>query len=469
MFETSIYIKRRQALVTALQEQAVCSGLLLFPGNRQSPINYPDNYYQFRQDSSFLYYFGIAEADLAAVIDLSSAKAVLFADDTSMDSLIWTGPSPSAEGLRLLCGADAVKPRADFAAFAGSFADAQKSALHFLPPYRAETAIELAEILKVAVADIPGKASIDFIKAVIAQREIKEDIELMEIELAVSITRDMHRAVMAAIKPGLKEAQLLAEAYKVAYGSGGMPSFPAIATSRGAVLHNHSYSHTLRDGGLFLLDAGAESPRAYAGDLTSTMPVSGRFSDRQKAVYEIVLKAGAAAARALKPMQAFRNAHIAAAVTIVDGLKDLGLMKGDSREAVAGGAYACFFPHGVGHQMGLDVHDMEGLGEDLVGYGSEKRSGIFGLKSLRLAKPIKPNMVFTIEPGIYFIKGLIEAWKSEKRHEAFINYKELEHWLDFGGIRNEENWVCTESGIRRLGPSFDKSIAAIEEACNRSL
>ncbi len=462
MFETSVYVERRHALAIALRDRGIKTGLLLFPGNRASPMNYADNAYPFRQDSSFLYYFGHAEADLAAIMDLSEGKTVLFTDDPGLDSLVWTGPRPAAQELMAMCGADAVKPRAAFAAAGG-----QGKPIHFLPPYKADTILELAEILGKSPLDIPAMASVGLIKAVVSQREIKEERELAETEKAVAASQAMHRAVMAAIEPGKKEHELLAEAYREAYAAGGQPSFPAIVTGRGDVLHKHGYDGLLEKGQILLLDCGAESAKGYAGDLTSSIPVFGRFTDRQKAVYDIVLKAGEAAAAAAGPGIAFRNAHFSAARAITIGLKELGLMKGDTDEAVAAGAHACFFPHGIGHQMGLDVHDMESFGEDYVGYDGEERSSLFGLKSLRLAKSLKPGMVFTIEPGIYFIQGLIEAWHAEKRHKDFINYKEAALWLGFGGIRNEEDWLCTNTGIKRLGPDFDKSLKAVESYCGK--
>jgi Xaa-Pro aminopeptidase len=271
----------------------------------------------------------------------------------------------------------------------------------------------------------------------------------------------MHRAVIAAARPGATESEMMAEAYRVAY-AGGCPAFPAIATTKGAVLHNHGYPGRLADGGLFLLDAGAESAEGYAGDLTSTFPISGRYDARQRAVYEIVLRAGEAGSSMMRPGTSFRECHFAAARAIASGLKDLGIMKGDVAEAVAAGAHACFFPHGLGHQMGLDVHDMENLGEVWVGYDGEPKSAEFGLKSLRMAKPLKCGMVMTVEPGVYFIEGLIAAWKAEGKHSAFIDYAEAERWISVGGVRNEEDWLVTDEGARRLGGPFEKSAAAME-------
>ena len=471
MFEPSVYIGRRRALAAALSalspaERGSRSNRVIFTGNRESPVNYADNAYRFRQDSSFLYFFGLAEPDLAASLDLATGRSTLYADELSIHDLVWTGPRPSADEYRQLSGADAVCPRTAFAAdVAGDIAVSGDRPL-FLPPYRADTVLELASMFGLPPGDSAGKvaamASLSLLRAVIAMREIKEPREIAEIEKAVDTTIAMHRAVIAAANPGATEARMMAEAYRLAYAGGGMPSFPAIATTRGAVLHNHGYPSVLEDGGLFLLDAGTETAEGYSGDLTSTFPVGRRYDGRQKAIYEIVLAAGRAGSALMKPGTPFKEAHFAAARVIAAGLRELGIMKGDVDEGLAAGAHACFFPHGLGHQMGLDVHDMESLGEVWVGYDGQPKSGQFGLRSLRMAKALKAGMVMTVEPGIYFIPGLISAWKAEKRHEAFIDWGEAEKWVGFGGVRNEEDWLVTADGARRMGGPFDKSVAAME-------
>jgi Xaa-Pro aminopeptidase len=459
MFEPSVYKARRDALVARMADRGVRQGLALFVGNRESPVNYPDNAYPFRQDSSFLYFFGLAESDLAATLDLGSGGTVLYADELSMDDLVWTGPRPTAAELAAVGGIDCVRPRAALADYVAGRRSGGEPL--FLPPYRAETKLELAALLGAAPNTVSSAASAALIRSVIALREIKEPREVARIEQAVDTTIDMHRAVIHAARAGMQESALMAEAYRVAY-SNGLPSFPAIATTKGAILHNHGYSGTLADGGLFLLDAGAETPDGYAGDLTSTFPISGHYDSRQAAIYRLVLDAGKVGSSMLKPGLPYRDAHFAAARVLASGLKELGIMHGDVDEAVAAGAHACFFPHGLGHQMGLDVHDMEGLGELLVGYDGEARSTQFGLKSLRMAKPLRAGMVMTVEPGLYFIPGLIAAWKAEHRHDAFINWPEAERWADFGGVRNEEDWLVVADGARRLGGAFDKSVVAME-------
>jgi len=470
MFESTVYSARRRALLAALSELGVRDGLIVFPGNHESPVNYTDNTYRFRQDSSFLYFFGVAEPDLAATLDVAGGRATLYADNPTMHDLIWTGPRPGGLEFCEACGADEVRRRNVFSADLGNAAghaglrpvEGTGGRVLCLPPYRADTMVELGEALGLAPGAVAGAASVPLIRAVIGLRELKELREVEELEHAVCTTVDMHRAVIGAAAPGVSEAALMAEAYRVAYRCGGVPSFQAIATTRGAVLHNHGYGGRLEDGGLFLLDAGAETAEGYSGDLTSTFPVSGRYDERQKAIYELVLHAGRTGSSMLKPGMAFLDVHIAAARVIAAGLTELGIMKGKLDEAVEAGAHACFFPHGLGHQLGLDVHDMEGLGESWVGYDGHARSQQFGLRSLRMGKRLKAGMAMTMEPGIYFIEGLLAEWKAEKKHLAFIDYAEAERWAGVGGIRNEEDWLITETGARRLGKPFDKSLAAME-------
>jgi Xaa-Pro aminopeptidase len=269
---------------------------------------------------------------------------------------------------------------------------------------------------------------------------------------------------LATARPGMIEADVLARLTQVALASRGALAFPAIATTKASILHAHSYDRVLEEGGLFLVDAGAETEMGYAADLSTSFPIGSRFDARQREIYEIVLAASSLASSMLRPGLAFRDLHFAAAKALSTGLKELGLMKGDLDEAVRAGAHALFFPTGLGHMLGLDVHDMESYGEVWVGYDGEPKSELFGLKSLRLAKPLKPGMVLTIEPGIYFIPELVERWKAEGRFSEFIAYERIAAYMAVGGIRNEEDWVVTAEGARRLGPRFDKSLAAIEAA-----
>lgn len=458
MFSTDSYTRRRSALVKALADRGTTAGTILFPGSEESPVNYPDNCNRFRQDSSFLYYFGIQEPGLAAILDLGSNRATLYADEQTLDAMVWSGPRPGAGEFVQACGADAVRPRSSLREDLAKL----KGPVHFLPQYRGETILYLAKDLGLDPDTIRKGSSLHLVQAVIAQRELKEAQETAQIEAAVDTSIDMHRAVIAAVRPGITEAWLMAEAYRIALAGGGRPAFPPIATTQGAVLHNHGYAATLSGGGLFLLDAGAETGEGYAGDLTSTFPIGPCYDERQKAIYRIVLEACKSGVEHMKPGKPFKDAHMAASRTIASGLKDLGLMKGNVDDAVASGAHALFFCHGLGHQMGLDVHDLESLGEDHVGYDGQTRSTQFGLKSLRMAKALKPGMVMTVEPGIYFIPGLIARWKAEGTHQNFIDYKATEAWSELGGYRNEEDWLVTETGVRKLGKPFDKSIASME-------
>jgi Xaa-Pro aminopeptidase len=460
MFDSKTYVGRREALCAALHERGIRDGLVLFLGNRESPMNYADNPYTFRQDSSFLYYAGIPQPDLALTLEIASGKAALFGDEISLDDEIWSGHRPSVRELALAAGISDTRPRS------GLSSQAVGRRL-FLPPYRAEHRLELAEVEHLAPRDVDGRASLDLVRAVVAQRQIKEAQEIAQIEEAVDLSGRMHRAVLSLARPGLRESDLAARATEVALAGGAGLAFPVIGTTRGAVLHNHGREGVLEPGGLFLLDAGAETREGYAGDLTTTFPISGVFDERQRAVYDIVLRAHKAARESMAPGVPYRTAHLAAARAVVEGLKELGLMRGDTDAAVASGAHALFFPHGIGHQLGLDVHDMENLGEIWVGYDGEPKSTQFGLASLRMSKPLKPGMVVTVEPGIYFIRPLIEKWAAEGRASEFIAFDRIEPYLRVGGIRNEENWLVTDSGARKLGGPFDKSPEALQAAVGR--
>ena len=335
-------------------------------------------------------------------------------------------------------------------------------AVHFLPPYRAENTLKLMGLLGKSAAGVTDGASLELIRAVAAMRSIKTEEEIAQLEEAVDISVDMHVAAMCMARPGLREFEIAAEVERVARAAGGRFAYPAIATVHGETLHNHNYGNTLESGDLFLLDAGAENATHYAADLSSTFPVDTRFSERQKAVYAVALAAFDAAVAKLGPGVPNLEVHLTAARVIAEGMKDLGLMKGDLERAVSEGAHALFFPCGVGHMIGLDAHDMEDLGEVWVGYGGQPKSTVFGLKSLRLTRPLEPGFVLTVEPGVYFIPQLIDLWRGEGRFKEFLNYDTLDEWRDVGGLRNEENYLITESGARRLGKVKPKTIDDIE-------
>jgi Xaa-Pro aminopeptidase len=456
MFDQSIYIKRRCRL-----KQRVRSGLVLFLGNEESPMNCADNGYHFRQDSSFLYFFGLDFAGLAGVVDLDEGTVAIYGNDLTIEDFVWMGPQPTIRERALAVGVEKTGPCAALKELLKAVKAAGRK-VHFLPPYRAENAITLMNGLGVAPDKAGAEASVELIKAVVAQRAIKGPEEVKEIEAAVNTSVDMHMAAMRMVRPGVGEAEIAAEVHRIALAAGGDIAFPIIATVHGETLHNHYHGNRLKDGDMFLLDAGAESALHYAGDLSSTIPVSPKFTPRQREIYEIALAAHEAAAGALKPGVKNLDVHLLACRTIAAGLKDLGLMKGDVDEAVRQGAHALFFPCGVGHMMGLDVHDMEDIGEIYVGYEGMSRSSQFGLKSLRLARELRPGFVLTIEPGIYFIPELINQWKAAGRFTDFLNYDRIEAYKDFGGIRNEENFLITADGKRLLGKPKPKTIEDVE-------
>jgi len=456
MFETKIYVQRRERL-----KKKMAGGVLLLAGNAESPMNYADNTYHFRQDSSFLYFFGLDQPNLIALIDLDENREIIFGDELTIDDIVWMGTQPTLKARAEKAGVSRTEPAAKIAEYL-SGARAQNRTIHYLPPYRADTRIFLAELLGLKLAEVQGGASLDFIKAVIALRNIKQEEEIAEIEKAVTTSVRMHRRAMTMAAPGRTEAEIAAAVHEVALAAGGNLAFPIIATINGQTLHNHYHGNVLKKGDLFLLDAGAETVLHYGGDLSSTVPVDKTFTTRQKEIYQIAFSAHQTAVSLLRPGIRFKEIHLAACRAIASGLRDLGLMTGDVDEAVAAGAHAMFFPCGLGHMMGLDVHDMESLGEVYVGYDGEAKSTQFGLKSLRLGRELVPGFVLTIEPGIYFIPELMDLWKKQGKFASFINYQKLQTYRDFGGLRNEENFLITADGCRRLGEPLPKTIEAVE-------
>ena len=456
MFSPKTYIDRRKRL-----QKDVASGILLFLGNDEYGMNYADNTYHFRQDSTFLYFFGSDYAGLSAIIDIDNDEEIIFGDELTIDHIVWMGTQPTVREKSLLVGVNRTEPLAHLQEFLGE-AISKGRKIHFLPPYRAEHQLKVMDLLGIAPSKQAEEASIEFIKAVVNQRNYKSEEEIIQIEEAVNITAEMHLHAMRIARPGMKESEIAAAVTEIALAHEGNLSFPVIATINGQTLHNHYHGNVLKEGDLFLLDAGAENKMHYAGDLSSTIPVSKRFSERQKEIYRIALAAHQNAVAALKPGVAFKDIHLLAAQTIANGMKDLGLMKGDIHEAVNAGAHALFFQCGLGHMMGLDVHDMENLGEVWVGYNGEPKSTLFGLKSLRLARKLEPGFVLTIEPGIYFIPELIDMWKAEKRFAEFINYDKVEEYRNFGGLRNEEDYLITPDGARRLGKHVPVTIEDVE-------
>lgn len=445
MFSKETYTQRRLQL-----KKSVGKGLLLFIGNEESGMNYADNTYTFRQDSSFLYFFGLDSAGLCAIIDIDNDKEIIFGNELTIDDIVWMGTQPTLSERAQLVGIDHTLPLAELKTYI-TRAISQKQEIHHLPPYRGEHKLMLQDLLGIAPSEQAQTSSVKFITSVAELRNHKTEEELTLIENAVDISVDMHVKAMQIIRPGMKECEIAAAVTETALKNGGQLAFPVIATINGQTLHNHNHSHTCHDGQMLLLDTGAENAMHYCGDLSSTMPVGNHFTQRQRIIYDILLDAHRAAVDALRAGIHFHEVHILAATKICEGLKGLGLVKGNPEDAARSGAYALFFPCGLGHLMGLDVHDMECLGEVHVGYAGKTKSTQFGFKSIRLGRPLEPGFVLTIEPGIYFIPELIDKWKGEKQFADHLVYNEIDKWRDFSGVRNEENYVITESGARRLG------------------
>jgi len=455
LFEKSVYVARREQLAKKLG-----SGLILFLGNNDSPMNYPANCYNFRQDSNFIYYFGLTLPSLAAIIDIDANRTILFGDDFTIDDIIWVGDQPSVQSLAEQVGISESLPMAKLEDYLTQNASKK---LHFTKPYRFDLQILLANLLKKNVNEVSTQYSVELHKAIVSMRSIKEDREVAEMDKATDMAYLMHTVVMRHCKVGATEHQLVGLADGVANGEGNGFSFPIILTQHGEIFHNTDHNVALQDGKLLLMDAGIEGLMNYCSDMTRTYPTNGRFSQKQKEIYEITLAANMKGIELVKPGTPYRDIHFAAAEIVMQGLKDLGLMKGDVKEGVRLGAHALFFPHGLGHQIGLDVHDMEGLGEDYVGYNDEfHRSDIFGTRNLRMARHLEPGMVMTVEPGIYFIPKLIEMWKKEGHLKDFINYEKLDSYLDFGGIRIEDDVLVTQTGHKVLGHAVPKTVAELE-------
>lgn len=439
--------------------QKVGSGIILFLGNNESGMNYADNTYDFRQDSSFLYYFGLPFAGLNAIIDIDNDREIIFGDELTIDDIVWMGTQPSIHDKAQMVGVSDTRPAADLEKYLKG-ALAKGTPIHYLPPYRAEHSLQLLHLLGV----MPGaeKPSIPLIRAIVDMRNHKTAEEIAEIERACDVTADMHITAMRMLRPGMRECEVSAAIQAVAEAAGMRLSFPIIATVNGQTLHNHYHGNTARSGQMLLVDAGAETEMGYAGDMSSTICVDPKFTSRQKLIYDLQVASHIAAVNALKPGVPFKDVYELSCEVVCDGLRQLGIMKGDPKEAVAAGAHAMFYPCGLGHMMGLDVHDMENLGEVWVGYDGQPKSTQFGRKSLRLARPLEPGFVHTIEPGIYFIPELIDLWRSQHKFEEFINYDEVEKWKDFSGVRNEEDYLITETGARRLGKKIPLTTDEVE-------
>jgi Xaa-Pro aminopeptidase len=457
MFAKEVYWQRRKMLRAMVGE-----GLILFAGNEESSMNYNANTYHFRQDSSFLYFFGINKPGFYGVCDVDNDEDILYGNDFDIDDIIWMGEQPAVSNLAAGVGIEASASLNDLGDFLKKALKSGRK-IHLLPPYRGDHFLALAQQMGVDYEGVKIMVSQELIAAVVKLRSVKDQHELREIEKAVDVAAIMHTTAMKMAYPGNFERELAGAIEGIALSHGGPVSFPVILSMDGQTLHNHYHGNELSEGRMVVCDAGAETAMCYASDITRTFPVGGKFSSRQKDIYNIVLKANNETIKASIPGRSYREVHLMAARIIAGGLKELGLMKGDLDEAVAAGAHALFFPHGLGHMLGLDVHDMEGLGENHVGYNeSLKRSDQFGLAYLRLGRELEPGFVITNEPGCYFIPALIDQWKGENKHKQFINYDEVEKYRDFGGVRIEDDVLITDTGSKVLGTPIPKTVEEVE-------
>lgn len=457
MFSAEVYQQRRSRLMSGAAQ-----GLLLFMGNVDAPMNYPHNPYPFVQDSSFRYLFGLNGAGLAGVLDTRKQAVTLFGDDPDVADIVWTGPLPSMAERAAAVGVSSTRPY-------GELAEVLRDALlegvsvEYLAPYRGDTILELARLLGCTADAVRRGSSPVLAREVVALREVKAAEEVAEIERALDVTGQMHVAAMRAARPGVVEREVVGVMEGIMRHHDWQLAYPTIFSRRGEVLHNERHDQVLQAGDLVVNDTGASADSGYASDITRTIPVGGKFSPRQRALYETVLKMQLDAIDAIKPGITYLEVHKLAARSMAARMIDLGFFKGTPERVVESGAYAIAFPHGLGHQIGLDVHDMESLGEDLVGYAEgEKRSELFGLGYLRMAKTLKPGMVITVEPGVYFIPALIDAWQAEKKFADLINYEKFQEFRDFGGIRIEDNVLVTATGHRVLGAPIPKTVAEVE-------
>lgn len=454
MFSKETYTERRRRLA-----EKVGGGLILLLGNDESGRNFEDAPYPYRQDSTFLYYFGLPYAGLNAVIDADSGESILFGDELSIDHIVWMGTQPTLHekahnvGVEHMMTSDSLRGVLDAARKAGR-------TIHTLPEYRAEHTLKLWRLLDLKPGD--HKASVDLIRAIVDQRNHKSAEEIEEIERACNVTADMHIETIRCVRPGMYEYEVMAALERVAAANNCTLSFNTICTINGQTLHNPYHGNLIKPGDMVLVDAGAETQMGYAGDMTSTIPADRRFTPRQKAVYDVQVAAHQAAVEMLRPGVPFIDVHNRAAEVVAQGMRDLGMLSCSAQDAVESGAYALFFQTGLGHLMGLDDHDMENLGEVWVGYDGKPKSTQFGRKSLRLARPLEPGMVHTIEPGVYFIPELIDLWKKEGRFADQIVYSEVEKWRDWGGVRNEEDFLITDTGARRLGKKIPLTTDEVE-------
>ena len=448
MFSKETYVSRRAEL-----KKLVKSGIIILFGNNDSPANFPNNAYSpFRQDSSFLYYFGQKRDGLVGIIDIDNDMETLIGDDISVEDIVWYGSVDSVHDMAQKVGVANTAPMKTLKTICND-ALRQKRKIHFLPPYRFDIKLQVFDLLGIHPNQQKESASMDLIKAVVKMRSAKEPQEIEELERAAVIGYKMHTTAMRMCKPGAIEQNIAGYLKGIAHGYGAMESFATILSQHGEIMHGAPSMNPLEDGRLLLVDAGAETINNYCSDNTRTMPVNGKFTQRQLEIYSIVEECHDYALKAARPGVKYWDVHFGVCRLMTDRLKELGLMKGDTDEAVAAGAHAMFLCHGLGHMMGMDVHDMENFDQINVGFDEETRPNLeqFGTNCLRMGRRLEEGFVVTDEPGIYFIPALIDDWRSKGLHKDFINYDMLETYKDFGGIRIEDDLLITKDGCRFLG------------------
>lgn len=465
MFDTATYIRRRNELKKLVKE-----GIILLFGNNESPANFPNNgYYPFRQDSSFLYYFGLQRDGLVGVIDIDNDRDILIGNDIDIEDIVWYGSVESMNEMRQRCGAHETMPMKALKTICNEALGKHRK-IHFLPPYRHDIKILIFDLLGIHPGQQKDAAGMDLIKAVVKMRSTKEEQEIEELERAAVIGYKMHTTAMRLTKPGVTEKFVSGQVDGIAHSYGSMVSFPTIYTQHGEILHGAPSMNILEEGRLVLCDAGAETINNYCSDNTRTMPVNGKFTQQQLEVYSIVEACHDYALKIAKPGMKYADVHFAVCRLMFDRLKELDLAKGDTEEAVKAGAHAIFLPHGLGHMMGMDVHDMENLDQINVGFDEETRPNLeqFGTNCLRMGRRLEAGFVVTDEPGIYFIPALIDAWKAKGHCKDFLNFDKLEAYKDFGGIRIEDDLLITKDGCRFIGkdriPYHPKDIEAFMAA-----
>lgn len=453
MFSKEVYARRRQTLVAKMADSTAEGkrGIALFIGNTEAPAQYKDNCYKFRQDSTWLYFFGIDQPLYAAIIDLDNGNETIFANDVEIGDIIWMGPQPSVASVAASVGVEKSAPYTDLnAAVAKVLAEGRP--VHFVKPSRYYNTMKIASLLGCGTDEVAGRFSLALTKAIISMRLVKEDCEIEAIDDACNLGYEMHTVARNSIVPGIIEQEIVGKMDGVTLSKGWGVSFPTILTQHGETLHNHLHDKIIEPGKLMVIDAGAESNVHYASDFTRTYPTSGKFTAKQREIYQIVCDCNEFAFSMTRPGISYREVHLKTMHLMLEELRALDIVRGDVQDMVEAGIAGLFMPHGLGHNMGLDVHDMEDYGENYVGYDDDQsRSPQLGLGSLRMARKLVPGNVITDEPGIYFIPALIEKWKSEKTDQGFVNYSKLESYYDFGGIRLEDDVLVTADGARRLG------------------